>query len=74
MKEYIDWGNQTTSDANLSDVRDNSTNEMLRKARQHNTTGRQSTTQHNFTQGSHFSRKIELPRVGLEPTTFCVLD
>ena len=59
-------------------VHDNSTNEMLRKASQQNTTGlRQSNkTQHNATSPKAviFQRKNELPWVGLEPTTFCVLD
>ena len=52
-----------------SSVHDNSTNEMLRKTRQHNTAGRQSnTTSHKAV---IFQRK---PQVRLEPTTFCVLD
>ena len=57
-------------------IHDNSTNEMLRKTKQHNTTERQSNN--NTTQLAPeaviFQRKNELPQVGLEPTTFCVLD
>ena len=42
---------------------------LERKARQHNTTERQSNTT-QLTQGSIFQRK-KLPRVGLEPTCTC---
>ena len=45
-----------------SSVHDNSTNELLRKTRQHNTAGRQSnTTSHKAV---IFQRKNELPRSG----------
>ena len=51
-------------------MRDERRKEERKKQARSNKQGK--ATQH--TQGSHFSKKNELPRVGLEPTTLYTLD
>ena len=47
---------------------------MRRLERQGNITQQEGKATQLFTQGSHFSKKKELPRLGFKPITFCVLE